>query len=280
MTIDAGLEPLTSAEQADLTAHEVSIERGLVDAVAHLAAIRDGRLYRATHAAFSLYCLERWDLTYRHVNRMIEASRVAGELGPIGPTVNEAQARELSGLSGDAVRDTYTKAAEQAATRGATAPTAADIRAVRRPEAAPAPRTSADDDRQAAKSEAQFIATFDPEPIEAAKAEEDAAPEVDTHTDPLPIPEPEPATSASQAVADYVAADPEYQLGNYRSEFFKAVTRMFRLIAPFDIDMAAQRLTHTELDELDAAIRDITDYRRRLAEAMPRALRSISGGRP
>ena len=87
----------------DLVACEAVIERGLatfVEVGAALLRIRDGRLYRETHATFEDYCRERWGMSRIHAHRLIEASEVAGLL-PIGNIANEAQARALAPLKDD-----------------------------------------------------------------------------------------------------------------------------------------------------------------------------------
>jgi hypothetical protein len=130
---------LSRAEHADLAACEDTIARGLktfTEVGGALASIRDRRLYRTSHATFEDYCRDRWGLSSRHANRTIEAAKVAGILGPIGPVpANEAQARELAPLLGDpaALRETWQRAVESAAGR----PTAADVAAARGGEQVP-----------------------------------------------------------------------------------------------------------------------------------------------
>lgn len=70
---------LTKDEQHQLEKHEQVIERHMKDFVAvgaALQAIRDSRLYAATHATFESYCAERWDFTHRYANRLIAATEV------------------------------------------------------------------------------------------------------------------------------------------------------------------------------------------------------------
>src|SRR5690242_5668470 len=84
-----------------LAEHEAVIERGIksfVEVGEALAAIRDQRLYRATHKSFDAYLDERWpELGHRnYVHKMIRAARVAAELGttvPIAAPESEWQVR-------------------------------------------------------------------------------------------------------------------------------------------------------------------------------------------
>lgn len=90
-------------EQTELQQHEAVIGRGLqtfVEVGNALMAIRDSRLYRATHRSFEEYCKERWAMTYRHANRLIGAASVIQHLGQISPIVpaNVEQANPLASL--------------------------------------------------------------------------------------------------------------------------------------------------------------------------------------
>ena len=49
-----------------------------------LAKIRDGRLYRETHATFEAYCAERWGWSRVRAHQLIESSEVAGDVTPMG----------------------------------------------------------------------------------------------------------------------------------------------------------------------------------------------------
>lgn len=80
-----------------LTEHEATIANGLQtfkEVGYALADIRDRRLYRGDYGTFEDYCRERWALSARHTNRLIEAAEVAKTMGPIGP-INEGQARAI-----------------------------------------------------------------------------------------------------------------------------------------------------------------------------------------
>ncbi len=93
---------LTTDEQQRLDQSEQVIERGLKtfhEVGAALLDIRDGRLYRAQYATFEDYCRERWGMSQRHGNRLIEAASVVQNLGPAGPVPEtERHARELAPL--------------------------------------------------------------------------------------------------------------------------------------------------------------------------------------
>jgi hypothetical protein len=93
---------LSSPALAELQQHEAVIERVLgtfVEVGTALAAIRDGRLYRATHGTFEDYCCERWNLSRPSVYRMIKAAETVEALSPMGdiPAIaNERQARAIA----------------------------------------------------------------------------------------------------------------------------------------------------------------------------------------
>lgn len=90
---------------ATLADHEAVIERGLetfVEVGQALMAIRDGRLYKATHSSFDAYCRERWGWTSRQADRTIGAAEIVDQLRPIGLTLeSESQARALAPLRDD-----------------------------------------------------------------------------------------------------------------------------------------------------------------------------------
>lgn len=96
-------EALSSTEAYKLRGHEQVIEQGLAtfnEVGGALLAIRDERLYRATHGTFEAYCEERWNISRSRAYRLMEASEVMANLSPIGDTHpmpdNEAQVRELA----------------------------------------------------------------------------------------------------------------------------------------------------------------------------------------
>lgn len=119
---------MTTDALSQLVALEAIIERGLetfVEVGEALRKIRDRRLYRDHHATFEDYCRERWGMSRRHANRTIEATDVAGVLGPMGPIPQtERQARELAPLK--AAPEKMAAAWREASADGA--PTAEKVR--------------------------------------------------------------------------------------------------------------------------------------------------------
>ncbi|MDH4317114.1 MAG: hypothetical protein OEV64_01870, partial [Desulfobulbaceae bacterium] len=125
--------PLSVREQKRLSELEGIIAenfKGFVAVGMALAEIREQRLYRQSYNTFEAYCLELWDMAYRHANRLIASAEVIDnlstnvngtnwsqtndEMSPIGDIINvknfsqptnpilpsnEAQARELAKLS-------------------------------------------------------------------------------------------------------------------------------------------------------------------------------------
>lgn len=117
------LVTLTSAEELSLADCESVIERGLktfVEVGQALAAIRESRLYRATHSSFEAYCESRWGFTGRRGRQLIEAA----EIGTTVPIENEGQARELAKVPEPDRADVWRDTVER--TEGK--PTAAAIR--------------------------------------------------------------------------------------------------------------------------------------------------------
>lgn len=100
-------EPLTDSpvlmedERRDLAACELAVDHLRVAfwaAGKALQVIRDGRLYRTTHATFEEYVEERWEMSRRQAYRLIEAWPLAERIGmcPIGHTrLTESQVRVL-----------------------------------------------------------------------------------------------------------------------------------------------------------------------------------------
>ena len=94
------LTPLDQAEQESLQEHEATITANLqafVQVGEALRKIRDGRLYRETHATFEAYCRTRWDLGRAHAYRLIGAAETVAVLSPLGDILPacETQARAL-----------------------------------------------------------------------------------------------------------------------------------------------------------------------------------------
>ncbi len=74
---------LTVSEETKLREYEVVIERGVrtfVEVGCALAAIRDGRLYRAEHGTFEEYCRDRWGMVASRARQLIASAEVVGEI--------------------------------------------------------------------------------------------------------------------------------------------------------------------------------------------------------
>lgn len=99
------VEPLDRNEADALADAEVIIEAGLatfVEVGDALSAIRDGRLYRLTHATFEDYCRERWGMARPTAYQLIQAAESVSAIADIAPDAprpaTESQARALSPL--------------------------------------------------------------------------------------------------------------------------------------------------------------------------------------
>lgn len=97
---------LSAAEREHLAELEGIVERGLatfIEVGVALAAIRDRRLYRETHASFEAYCRARWGRGRRWAYQLIDAAEVCATAHAAGlaAPANEAQARALAPLLGD-----------------------------------------------------------------------------------------------------------------------------------------------------------------------------------
>ena len=90
---------LTPGEKRHLGALEKRIERGMSvfrEVGEALAEIRDGRLYRETHATFDQYVRERWQFDRQRAYQLIGAAEVARAIpADLPQPMNEAQVREL-----------------------------------------------------------------------------------------------------------------------------------------------------------------------------------------
>lgn len=108
-------KPLNAAENKRLNVLESDIKKNFLGFVAvgnALAEIREKRLYRnEDNRTFDGYCRELWDMGRKQADKLAKAANVIENLTPIGvkfkddPTfvmpINEAQARELSGLEAE-----------------------------------------------------------------------------------------------------------------------------------------------------------------------------------
>jgi hypothetical protein len=122
-----------------------------------LTVIRDGKLYRATHATFEDYCQQVWGIERRHGYRLIEAHAICVQLdtpadsldhgdldlADLARPLSESVARELTPLRDqptelEAVwRETIEEHGER--------PTAAQVREVRQRRQAPEPEAHTDE---------------------------------------------------------------------------------------------------------------------------------------
>jgi phage N-6-adenine-methyltransferase len=119
MTIPDFTTALTTTEQTRLTTCESIIEVGLstfVDVGMALLEVRDSRLYRQQYATFEAYCSERWNMVASRARQLIAAANTVGNLGSVTTVTpaNEAQTRELMGLSPDVQREVWQTAVETA----------------------------------------------------------------------------------------------------------------------------------------------------------------------
>lgn len=96
----ATIEPayLTMDEQEELLDHEETIEMHetvFLQVGNALMAIRDAKLYRASHPTFDAYLAERWPaISKRRGYQLIDAAAIAKSV----PITNERQARALKGV--------------------------------------------------------------------------------------------------------------------------------------------------------------------------------------
>jgi hypothetical protein len=99
---------LSDREQADLATCEAALDNLRVAfwaAGKALQVIRDGRLYRDTHATFEDYVEQRWEMSRPQAYRLIDAWPLAERLSPMGDKLNERQIRELLPLASRHGRD-------------------------------------------------------------------------------------------------------------------------------------------------------------------------------
>lgn len=120
---------LTRVEQTTLDDCEQRIERGLktfVEVGTALAAIRDSKLYRGTHATFEDYCQERWSFSRVRAHQLASAADLALTMVNAGlpEPGNERQARELAAVPEEDRADVWRDTVER--TNGQ--PTAAAVR--------------------------------------------------------------------------------------------------------------------------------------------------------
>lgn len=107
---------LSIPEQTRLSECEEIIKAGLQtfqEVGSALLTIRDNRLYREQAETFESYCQTRWGMSRRRANQLVEASKIAEDLGTIVPKpANEAQARPLSQLPPEKRQEAWDRAVE------------------------------------------------------------------------------------------------------------------------------------------------------------------------
>lgn len=89
---------LETAELDRLARYEAKIKSGLasfIEVGEALSAIRDQRLYLATHGTFEDYCREKWGMSASRARQLVGASSVAQSVTMVTLT-SERQARELA----------------------------------------------------------------------------------------------------------------------------------------------------------------------------------------
>jgi hypothetical protein len=95
---------LSDKEKAYLATCEAAItnlRRAFIAAGKALQVIRDGRLYRATHATFEEYVESTWDIGRQYAYKLIDAWLLGERLSPIGDNLNESQVRVLLPMARD-----------------------------------------------------------------------------------------------------------------------------------------------------------------------------------
>lgn len=114
-------QPFSSAERTALERQEAIIRQAATTFYAAvgtaLATIRDGGLYRATHATFEDYCRERWGMDRTYAHRVMAASVVHRNLLPVGNILpeTERQTRPLAALKDpEQQREAWREAVETA----------------------------------------------------------------------------------------------------------------------------------------------------------------------
>lgn len=107
---------LTEQETTLLNECEAVVSKGIKafkEVWGALLEIRDSKLYRKEFRTFEDYCVVKWDLSIRHVNRNLKALDTLNNLGPIGPkTITESQLRPLTNLEPEMQRQVMKEAQE------------------------------------------------------------------------------------------------------------------------------------------------------------------------
>lgn len=115
---------ISITESSRLEKLEAVIQRGLsnfVEVGEALLEIRDGKLYRESHATFEDYCRDKWNMAQQSATRFMRAAETVTALKsePIGSLpLTESQARPLTALEPEAQREAWEAAQEAAAAEG------------------------------------------------------------------------------------------------------------------------------------------------------------------
>ncbi|MGH7969718.1 MAG: hypothetical protein ACREIC_13420, partial [Limisphaerales bacterium] len=97
------------------------MEKGFVtvfDMGTALLAIREGRLYRATHPSFEAYCQERWGIGRSYASRVIGAAeriKLLPATSSVQRPANEFQIRPFLKLEASAFPKMWSEVAKRAA---------------------------------------------------------------------------------------------------------------------------------------------------------------------
>ncbi len=106
------MDDLTKTEQKDLARLEGLIQEGLGTFCAvgrALHAIREGRLYRASHETFEAYCADKWEFSRQRAYQLLAAAEEVGRLSTIvdTPPQRETHVRPLLAVPVDHRADVW-----------------------------------------------------------------------------------------------------------------------------------------------------------------------------
>jgi hypothetical protein len=122
---------LPETQQLPALEHIIEIGLGTFYIVGSaLRQIRDSKLYRNEYHTFEQYCEDRWNIKRQRAYELMQAAAVVANLSEISDKLpsNEAQARELSGLTSEQQRDVYQQAVATAPKGKLTAKHIRDVR--------------------------------------------------------------------------------------------------------------------------------------------------------
>lgn len=113
------MDALTTRETKALARCEQTIHRGLstfCDVGRALLEIRDGRLYRDSHATFEAYCSERWEFSRQRAYQLIGAAQTVDAMSTRvdTPPTTERQIRPLLTVPEDQRADVWCEVVETA----------------------------------------------------------------------------------------------------------------------------------------------------------------------